>query len=150
MKKTINDRLILLATAQECMADVADKMVQWDKSQLIMEKSAFDSMNVSDEVLRLSKEGSVLVDRLIESCQAMLENPNAVEHQKMSVVLEEIYKVFYNISVASTNVSMISHKIEKEAAAQKDIEEELKEVLVGVSESIDSAVACAELILAEI
>jgi hypothetical protein len=45
-----SERLLLLATAQEYMTDVADKMDKWDNSQLTVEKSAFEAMNVSDHI----------------------------------------------------------------------------------------------------
>lgn len=149
MKNMIEDRLILLAQAQECMADVADQMAKWDKSQLAMEKSAFTSLNVSDKILNWSREGSLLVGRLLECCRSIMTNPSPEENKKMEVVLEEIHQVFLRISQASANVNEISHKIEGEAAVQKEIEEGIKASLVMVGESLDSAIACAEMVLAE-
>lgn len=147
MKELIKDGLILLSTAQECMADVADKMAQWDNSQLIMEDSAFTSMNVSDVVINMSKEGSLLVDRLLECCTLMVENPTIIEKQKVTSVLHEIINLFQKISKAAEKVNEISHKIEGEAAIQREIEENIKKSLSYVTEGIDKAVAGADLLL---
>lgn len=149
MKSTIEDRIKLLAAAQENMSYVADQIADWDKSQLTMEKSAFDSMNVSDNVLNLSKEGSRLVDRLLECSCEIMKYPTPEENKKVAAVLEDIHKVFGNISRASMSVSEISHKIEGEAAAQKEMQEEIRRSLSQVSDSLDSAIACAEMVLAE-
>jgi hypothetical protein len=149
MRNTIEDRLVLLAKAQESMTDVADIMTRWDNSQLIMEKSAFESLNVSDEVLNLSREGSLLVGRLLECCRSLMKNPSPEESRKMAAVLEEIHEVFFDISQASSNVNDISHRIEAEAESQKEMEEEIRSSLARVGESLDSAIACAELVLAE-
>lgn len=149
MKDIMKDRLIQLATAQEFMADVADKMTRWDKSQLVMEKSAFESLNYSDEVLNLSKEGSSLVARLLECCQAVVKSPGVIEQKKMTSVLEEIHDMFNKINEASSNINEIAHKIEGEAAIQKEIEEDIKISLIEVGESVDAAAACAEFIMAD-
>lgn len=149
MKSKIEDRLKLLAKAQESMSDVADMMACWDKSQQTMEKSAFESLNVSDEVLNLSKEGSLLIGRILECCRAVMKNPGPEENQRMAAVLEEIHEVFLNISNASINVNNISHRIESEAASQKRMEEDIRKSLVQVGDSLDSAIACAEMVLAE-
>jgi hypothetical protein len=150
MKDMINERLILLATAQECMNDVSDAMERWDSSQLILEKSAFESMNVTDKVLNLSKEGNQLVNRLQSSYRDILAGTKAEDVQKITVMLDEVQGLFKNILETSIAGNEISHNIEKETALQKEIEEGLKGCVNKVSESLDSAVACAEFMLAEI
>lgn len=149
MKDMINERLILLATAQESMMDVTEMMSQWDNSQLLTEKSAFDSMNVSDAVLNMSKEGGRLVGLLEECCSEIAVGTSAEKYLKMTALLEEIRNLFHNITEASASVNDISHKIEGEVAHQKEIEENIKNHLNSVGESLDSAVACAELMMAE-
>jgi|GEM_PF-733379 hypothetical protein len=149
MKDLMKDRLINLANAQEFMADAADKMAKWDQSQLVMENSAFESLNLSDEVLNLSKNGSQMVGRLLECMQSMLENPCELEHEKVKVVLEELISSFGRIDGASVNLNEISHRIEAEAAIQREIEEGIKKTLNEVAESIDSATACVEFLMSE-
>lgn len=149
MKDFMKDRLILLATAQECMTEVADKIAKWDNSQLIMEKSAFESLNYSDDVMNYSKNGSILVGRLLECCQSLLKNPCSVEQMKMEAVLEELLNDFQRIREASTHINEIAHRIEAEAATQKEIEENIKKSLASVSESVDTAAACAELTMTD-
>lgn len=150
MKEMMKDRLIQLATAQQFMVDVAAEMVRWDKSQLVMEKSSFEALNLSDEVLNLSKEGSMLVGRLLECCHSIVKNPCDIEKKKITAVLGEIHDVFSKINDASANINEISHRIEGEAAAQKELEEGVKKTLHEVGETIDTAAACTEFIMADI
>lgn len=149
MKDKLNERLILLATAQECMTDVADKMDQWNSSQLNMEKSAYDSMNMSDHVLNMSKEGKRLVNLLQECCNEISVGTTADKYLKMITLLEEVKNLFHNIHEASSIANDISHQIEGEVAFQKDIGEEIKNNLIIVGESIDSTLACTEFIIAD-
>ncbi len=149
MNNTMKERLIHLATAQELMAEASDKMTEWDKSQLNMEKSAFDSLNLSDQVLKFSKEGSMLINRLLECCQSVAKNPQVTEQKKMKVVLEEIHDVFNKINEASMSISKISHKIEAEAAAQKDLEESIRDTFAKAEEKINTVAASTELVMAE-
>ena len=150
MKDLISERLILLATAQESMMEMTDRMDQWGNSQLSLEKSAFDCLNISDKVLNLSKEGNLLVKKLQECCLAMMNNPNENTYkQNMKDVLAELHGVFSNITETSAYVNEISHQIEGEVAVQKEMEVVIKNTFNHVSESIDSALACAELMLAE-
>lgn len=150
MKDMINERLILLATAQESMNDVADMMSQLDSSQLMTEKIAFDSVNVSDKVLNMSKEGSRLVELLQDCCSEASVGTTADKYLKMTAMLSEIRNLFQNITEASAQANDISHKIEGEVANQKEIEEHIKCQLGQIVDSIDSAVACAEFMLAEL
>lgn len=150
MRDLMKDNLIVLANAQEFMAEVADKMAKWDNSQLVMEKSAFESLNLSDEVLNLSKNGVDLVGRLLECCHSLVENPCAVEQSKVKAVLMELLASFDKITESSANINEIAHSIEAEAAVQRDLEGEIKKSLTGLNESIDTAAACAEFIMTEL
>lgn len=149
MKDKLKERLILLATAQECMTDVTDMMDQWNSSQLNTEKSAFDSINMADHVLNMSKEGKRLIDLLQECCNEIIVGATADKYLKMTALLEEVKNLFHKINEASAAANDISHKIEGEVAFQKVIGEGIKGNLTLVSESIDSALACAEFIMAE-
>ena len=150
MNNTLKDRLILLAAVQESMAAASDKMAEWDKSQLIMEKSAFDSLNLSDHVMKLSGEGSMLISRLLECCQSVVKNPSIAEQKKMIAVLEEIHDVFHKINEDSFSISEISHTIEAEAAAQRYLEESIRSELAEADVNIKTVAACAEFAMADL
>jgi hypothetical protein len=150
MKDMISERLILLATAQDRMSDAADELDQWDKSQLSMEKSAFESMNASDQVLCMAKEGKYLVEKLQEYYRKSSENVTYEEIRKITLMLDEIQGLFVKIKEESVTVNEISHRIEGEAASQKEIRENIKKSITNIKESVDSAVACAEFMLAEL
>ena len=150
MRDMISEKLIQLATAQGCMTDVADMMEHWANSQLNTEKIAYESLNESDKVLNMSKEGYRLIELLQDCCKEISAGTTADKYLKMTALLEEIKNLFQNINEATSTVNDISHKIEGEVAFQKEIEEEIRSHLVHVGESLDIAVACAELTLAEI
>ena len=150
MKEMLNERLILLAAAQECMTDVADMIEQWDKSQLIVEKSTFETMNVSDTILNLSKEGNILIKKIKERYRASLVSLNVEDTQKVNAFLEQVQGLFHNIVDNASKANEISHKLEAEVAVQREIEDGIKRAYVRVCESVDSAVACTEFVLAEL
>jgi flagellin-like hook-associated protein FlgL len=149
MKDTVKERLINLATAQEVMADTADQITKWDETQLVLEKSAFDSLNVSDNVLKYSQECSALVARLLECCHTVVKSPDSYQQKKMLTVLEEIHEDFNKINEASSNLSDISHRIESQVTLQREIEEGIKKSLCQLSDCIDTAAASTELIIAD-
>lgn len=150
MKDIMNERLILIATAQKCMTDVAEMMEQWDDSQLNTEKYAFDSMNVSDKVLNLSKEGNSLIEHLHECCKDVHTGLSNEKCKKMVVIQEELKRLFLNIMELSYEANDIAHKIEGEVSSQKEIEEGIKCQLSQLGENLDAAVACDEFIMAEL
>jgi methyl-accepting chemotaxis protein len=125
-------------------------MELWDQSQLAMEKSAFEGLNISDRVLNMSKEGTYLTDKLQEYYKKCSCGLKPDDKRKIQLILNEIECIFHGIKAASAEVNEISHTIEGETAHQKEIKEDIQKSLHEVRESIDSAVACAELMLAEL
>ncbi len=152
MKDEIRERLILLASAQECMTNVTTKMEAWDASQLTMEKSAYEIMNTSDDVLRFTREGSLLAGKLMDCCRSLMDNPcmDIIKNKDMAGVLEELNQVFANISEASAGVSDLAHKLEEEVEVQKELEESVKICLGNVGECVNSVLACEELVMASV
>jgi hypothetical protein len=149
MMDTLYERLILLSTAQECMMDVADRMDQWDKSQLIVEKSTFETMNVSDKILNLSIEGNRLIEKIQERYLLTLASLNPDEEQKVNAFLEEVKGLFYKIFENASKANDVSHNLETQVAVQREIEEGIKQSFCYICENVDLAVACAELVMAE-
>ena len=121
-----------------------------ENSQLITEKIAYESLNTSDKVMNMTKEGYRLIELLQESCKDVAVGTSAEKYLKMMALLEEIKNLFHNINGAAVVISDISHKIEGEVATQKVIEEDIKDQLVHVSESLNLAVACAEMVMTEL
>lgn len=150
MKDILSERLLLLATTQEFMTTITDKMEQWSTSQLNTEKSAFDSMNMSDRVLNMSRDGKRLVELLRECCKEckVTSDSTTDEYLNMTLLLDDMKNLFQLITEASAEVNDISHRIEGEVAFQKEIGEGIKNNLILVGESIDSTIACAEFIMA--
>lgn len=158
MKNMLNEKLALLSTAQECMMDVADILEQLDNSQVFIEKSAYDSMNVSDKIVNLSKEGNQMLEKLQEHfniCNVTMGSAVSTvisreEAQKMNALLQEIYFLLHNILTDAARANEISHQIEAEAAHQREIEDNFRNSICGIREGIDSTAACAEFLLAEL
>ncbi len=148
MKEMISQKVAQLGFAQECMANVSDRIQQWEHSQLILEKSAFTALNTSDKILNLSVEGTTLIENLRKELNAALgSNDISVLHVP---VLKDLQLMFDHILSQAKESNDIAHKLELEVALQREIGEEMKHNLSTVGESLDAAVACAEFIIADI
>jgi len=145
---SIQDSLILLAAAQESMTDVAEKLKQLNTTQITIEKSAYESMNSSDDVLNLSKEGRLLVNKLLECCNVLMNQPGEEACLKTKAVLEELNSAFLRISQSSSIINEVAHTIEKNVADQKEIEEGIKVDMHRSSENVNEVIASAEMYLA--
>jgi len=150
MKELLNERLILLATTQEQMTKITDMMEQWSDSQQNTEKDAFDAMNVSDHVLNSTKEGKKLLDLLEESVHDISSDIDSGRYFITTGFLNEIRKVFNNLTEQSVRANEISHKIEAGVACQMELVDEIKNRIEVINDAIDSTVACAEIIIADL
>ncbi|MBB2184143.1 hypothetical protein H0486_14785 [Lachnospiraceae bacterium MD1] len=150
MKDMVNERLLLLSTAQESLMDIADILDQWEISQRLLEKNSFDLLNVSDRILDLAKEGNQLSSKLQNYSEEISQNQNEKSVEKTIEFINEIEEIIRNLHNVAKSISEVSHNLELEVVSQKEIEDELKDAVDHVSKSVDSAVACAEMVLAEI
>ena len=147
MKEMISQKVAQLGSAQECMLGVTDRIEQWEQSQLTLEKSAFTAINISDKILKLSMEGTSLIEKLYKELDAMLgdiDNPDM--HPPM---LKELQQLFDHILSQAKDANDIAHQFELEVDLQREIIEGMRSNLSTVAESLDAAVACAEFVLAE-
>ncbi|MDF2512075.1 MAG: hypothetical protein K0S04_1941 [Herbinix sp.] len=150
MRNKLNEKLLVLANAQERMTYVSDIMEQWDNSQFNAEKIAYESINLADSVLNMSKEGYRLSLLLEECCKEMSMGTSADKYLRMTAFLEEIKSLFQNISEATTVENEICHQMEEEIANQRELQENIKSTLSQIGESLDVSVASTELILSEL
>jgi methyl-accepting chemotaxis protein len=150
MKELLNERLQLLATAQESMIEVADIMEQWESSQLVLEKSTFDSMNISDKALHLSRAGNKLIARLQNCCNTMVGNSEPTDDACLAEILGETGNMLYKILEVAKASSEVAHKLEQEVAYQREITDHMKNSVNTINSSVNQAVACAEFLLAEL
>ncbi len=150
MKNGICEKIVLLATASEHMTDVADMMVQWNSSQSNTEKYAFESINESDKVLAMSKEGQRLTKLLKDYCDEELSDSVTVHKHRQEALLEELNNLFLNISKSTQNANEILHNLEAEIALQKEIEEGMTNSLIYVTQNIDATLASTELLMADL
>lgn len=150
MKEIINERLKLLAKAQESMMDAAIIMEQWENSQSILEKSSFDAINNSDKALNLSREGNLLINKLLNNCCLKCSEAEKENSEALVSILKEAGDLFQRIVEASKAANDTAHVLEHEVANQRVITENFKETVSTVSNNVDQAVACAEFMLAEL
>lgn len=149
MRKMIKERLVQLSSAQEAMRGISGVMEHWNESLALLEKNAFDAINVSDKVLNLSKEGQNLIARLQDGYKSCVSR--CPEHAKeIHEIMEQLKSVFIDVFDASVKVSEISHDLEHESSIQKEIKDGLVKTIGTVNESIDSAIAYAEFLIAGI
>jgi len=149
MKDIANQRLIYLATAQESIFDVTKLIENWEQSQSILEKNAFDTMNLSDTVLNLSKEGTKLVERLQEHFLTGMKDAREDEIKLVASLLQEILGMFDRIVDHSFCANETAHILENEIAKQQEIGEDMKTQVCKVIDNIDSCAACEEFLFAE-
>jgi len=150
MNEMINERLKLISTAQENMVEVADTMDQWEKSQLIVEKSTFDNINISDKALNLSKECSHLISRFQECSKDISESLSTADKERASALIlkaEGLLRKLLDIAYESSDVS---HMLEREVACQREIAENMKNAIGQINASVNQAVACAEFLAADL
>ncbi|MBP1755472.1 MAG: hypothetical protein H6Q59_1870 [Firmicutes bacterium] len=149
MKEIGDQRLVHLATAQECMFDVTKKIEQWESSQLVLEKNAFDTMNMSDTILNLSKEGTQLVEQLQEYFLIGMAEAREEEIKLVASLLLDIQGMFDRIVDHSFCANETAHILEAEVAEQREIGEGMKDRVGMVIDNIDAAAACEEFLFAE-
>ncbi len=150
MKDIANQRLVYLATAQESIFDVTKMIEKWEQSQLVLEKNAFDTMNMSDTILNLSKEGTKLVKRLQEYFMTGLSESKEEDIKLVAFLLQEIQGMFDRIVDHSACANETAHIIENEVAVQREIGDSMKTEVCKVIDHIDSCAACEEFLFAEI
>lgn len=150
MKNMICEKLVQLGAAQECMVEVADQIEQWEHSQLILEKSAFTSINTSDRILNLSVNGTDLVENLHNKLVSVLKGSLTGSMEKIEPMLQEIQVLFDRILGQAKEANDIAHQLELEVALQREIGDGMKSKIGTINDSLEAAVACAEFILAEL
>lgn len=149
MKDIANQRLVHLATAQESIFDMTSKIEQWEHSQVVLEKNAFDTMNMSDTILKLSKEGTNLVEQLQEYFLTGMADARDEDIKYVASLLHEIQGMFSKILDHSFCANETVHILEKEIAEQREIGENMKNQICKVTDNIDSVAACEEFLFAE-
>ncbi len=149
MKEMANQRLVHLATAQESIFDVTALIEKWEQSQIVLEKNAFDTMNMNDTILNLSKEGTKLVERLQEYFLTGMADAREEDIKLVASLLQEIQGMFDRIVDHSFCANETAHILENEVAAQREIGDDMKTQVCKVVEQIDSCAACEEFLFAE-
>jgi hypothetical protein len=150
MKDMINEKILQLAAAQESMVNVAISIDQWEQSQLMLEKSAFETMNTADTMLNLSKQGNIFVDELYDHVYTGMKHVDSEKAEQVRVLIGDLHKLFHQFLEKAESANETAHDLEVEVATQREIGENMQKSISSISETIDAAVACAEFILAEI
>lgn len=148
MKDIVRDRLIMLAKSRERMSEIDKKIAMWDSFQLTVEKSMFETMNTSDKVLNLSRQGKRLVN-LLENYSHEQPGVTEVGTPEVNLIVKDIQRIFEEICFNSAKINEFMHRFEGEIACQREIEDELQKEMSQIGECLDSALACAELVMAE-
>jgi len=125
-------------------------MEQWDSSQLLLEKSTFDSINTSDKVLNLSKEGNKLTTRLQDCYQNISSGFDPEAANNMQTIILELQNTFQTIIEHASAANDISHFLEMEVAFQREVGDRMKDSVCHLCDSLDSATASAEFLLADL
>lgn len=149
MKNTMDERLVVLASAQERIMNIGEIISQLNQSQLIAEKNAYASMIASDKVTTLSKEGNQLAEKL-KNYNNDINNSDLQKEKATQTLLFEVQNLFRSIASEVEKINEVSHNIEMEVALQKELGDNLRSSMAQICDSVDCMVACAELMCAEI
>lgn len=147
MKDMVYERLIELSTAQESLIHAGELMDRLCLSQQRIEKHSYEAMNMTDTVLNLTKQGEKLLIKLKEGSCAYSGKPCEVGKDNLIQFIEEMQSLLSQIIQSSVTDNEILHSIEYSAAEQCGVTEELKTSISAVSNIVDHAVACAELVM---
>ncbi len=148
MKDMVNERILQLSSAQERLIQAADIMDQLSRSQLLIEKHSYEAINTTDMVLSLSKEGMSLVRSLKEGGEAYIANPSTEGKDRLLLLLNDLNGLLHKIMEAASTDNELLHSIEKVADTQYGLTDGLKESIHVVSQSVEQAAACAEMVMA--
>ena len=147
MKDMIYERIIELSSAQESLMDAGEIMDKLCQSQQRIEKHSYEAMNMTDTVLNLTKQGKQLVTKLKDGGCSYSENPCEDGKANLIRLLEEMNILLNKIMESAASDNEILHSIEYTAADQCGMTEALKSKIHTVCNSLDHAVACAELVV---
>lgn len=147
MKDMVNERIKQLGAAQESMGKISDYMEQVDQSQLKIEKDTYQAINIADKTRILSKEGHKLVTKFTMSCQDYIEDPTKEKKEAIASLLAEMDDILVKIMDTTHYANDLLHDVEKEVAYRYGLAGSIKERIETVSMSINTAVACAEMLL---
>lgn len=150
MKEEISDKLKLLAKSQEYLIEITEMMNQWNSSQLFLEKTMFDSLNNSDRVLNLSREGRQLSAKLLKCCNSLNEKADSNVINILKEVAEETEEIFTKLVSTSKKANEITHNLEEQINCQRQASDNIEDSVEYITESVDQAVACAEFLLSEL
>lgn len=150
MRELINEKLKELASSKQHIDDITEIMTKWDSWQLSLEKTMFDSLNNSDRILNLSKEGRQLSSKLFDYCNSMDETSDNTALSEIKKIIEETKTVFSKLVITSKEASELSHKMEEGITFQRQASDEFIESVNQIKVNLDDAVACAEFLLTEI
>jgi hypothetical protein len=149
MKDMINDRLLQLAAAQNSVIDLSICIDQWEQSQLMLEKSAFEAMNTADKILNLSKEGFSLVDQLQNHFLKGMEHIHSEQLEQVRTLFGNLHALYQQILENAHLANETAHDFEVEVATQREIGENMLKSVSCIGESVEAALACAEFIIAD-
>lgn len=147
MRDMVSERIIQLGCAYEHMVQASDIMEQMDRSKHVIEKISYETINVADKTLNLSREGCLLVDNLKKCFCTDVKSLSDKEQQQVTSFLDKLTLLMEDIKQTAAEENVGLHMIEKEVACHWDLTEELRDKLNVVSDSINQATACAEMIL---
>ena len=145
MGERANEYLRQLAQAQEGVFDVSGVLEKWEASRRKLEKTSFDSINISDKAMNLSREGKKLAAELLSKYSQLTERLDMDDVKNLEGLLEETVMVFQRLREVALLSSDTAHSLEQEAAMQREITESVTDSIDLIGKSINQAVACLEL-----
>jgi len=148
MQEMIKERLMVLANAQNRLAEVSNRLNRMEKSVVAMERCSFDLLNKSDKMISMSKATLLLVEKLKEVLTGV-NLDSVIDRDILAGIIDDIKSGIQSIYNTCMESNSSSHEIESEAVCQRENKEFINNMLEVIESSISSAVACAEMLLAQ-
>jgi len=148
MQEMIKERLMILANAQSKLAEASNRLDRMEKSIVNMERCSFDLLNKSDKLLSLSNATLLLVDKL-KGIMTGVDLDSVIDRDIIAAIIDDIRSSIQSIYNTCIETNRSSHEIESEVICQRENKEFINDTLEVICSSISSAVACAEMLLAQ-
>jgi hypothetical protein len=150
MNESMNERLVMLAKAQQSVLEVIDNLEKWDSSQKTLESSTYGTLNAMDSLVNLITDGNDRMLGLVRHCVQAFENLPEEDMGVLVKLVEDMERHYEAILETALRSNDDVHKLEEEVIHQSAIGDCIKNTVHEMEQSVSETVACVEFKLAEI
>lgn len=147
MKDVIEERIKQLGTVKSFMEELAKILAQEEHSQILIEEETYELMNNADKSLSNSTEAILLFNEINTCFSHTMEQTADINKDNSCIKRDQMKTLINNIIEASNTQRVSSRNLERYVVKRRDIFENLKSSIESISELIDQAIDCAEMVM---